>query len=367
MALSPEEYMNKYGSSNPSSFREGKKTNATKRRIEELRREFGITRSEFDHPEYIVPKSSSELPVLDISTMKFHEADNSLMEQMDHYHKRQKRKINDRVLIISRWYMHYLKPETVEWIDRKYRNNYDGFVNCLYQQASMLIQLNLPKEEMTLDEYNISHPVTIQSSMEKTQMYGVDENAPGKAILYVDEESGDIPEYYWKEYKKYCRKHKLKNGMTAHQRRQKFLHKINKRYKKLSGKRESSKKFAKRYVREFTQFGHEIKKREIEYVLEQHKKNYEMIQRNAKDWVKRGVATKEACDQLLERSHEIMDNFKKRMKMLNKTLRNQSEIEKRIQCEVWGSEDEYQMEYAPGKFATITFDPDDGVPITIYQ
>lgn len=366
MALSPQEYMDKYGSSGPSSFNEGKKPNATKRRIEELRREFGISRSEFDHPEYIVPKSSAELPVLDVATMKFRQSDDDFMERMDHYQKRTKRKIRDRILIIARWYMRYLKPETVEWLDRKYRNNYEGFVNSLYAQASMLIQWNLPKKEMSLDEYNVTHPIIVQSPQNKVQMYGVDPNAPGKAVLYVDEESGDIPDYYWKEYKKYCRKHKLKNGMTARKRRQKFLHKINKRYKKLVGKRDSPRKFAKKYVRDFTKFGHEIKKREIAYMLDQHTKNYEMLQRNAKNWVKRGVATQEACDQLLERSQEIMDNFKKRMKMLNKTFKHQSEIEKRIQKEVWGSEDEYQMEYAPGKFATITFD-EDGVPITVYQ
>ena len=381
LALSPEEYMKKYAylsvphepDQDMETFEAGKKPNATKRRIEKYRKMFGITTDEFEHPEPIVPLHSAELPVMDANTGKIYFPQNSSLGSSltTHTVAKKKKKWKGRICQIAYWYLSkYLRPDTASWIEYRFRNDYNGFVRFLYKQASVLIRYNLPREEMTLDEYNQMYPpLPIMQSNDGTG--AIDPNMPGFAIVQVDEDSDEIPDYYWEMFQKYCKKHKLKKGMTAKKRRKKFLKHTNKLYRKSFGKSSSAKKSAKRYMSTALAMAKKSTKDEIDYMLHQHKANYKMIKGQVDEWVKRGVATREACDSLLERSRDIIDQYEKRMKELNKTLKQQRLTEERVILEEWGDEELQDpprlVEYAPGKFYEVQFDPVDGFPIKVYS
>ena len=62
---------------------------------------------------------------------------------------------------------------------------------------------------------------------------GADPRAPGVPLVYI--EDGEIPFFYEKLFKKYCKKHK---NMDRKKRKQKFIKKMNKRYTKIHGSRD---------------------------------------------------------------------------------------------------------------------------------
>lgn len=194
-------------------------------RLQEIRKELGIKKK--DYGKSPQPDIYNQLPEIHIKKNK---------KQA----KKEKKQRKYQRYQLANWYLNkYLKPEYANSIFEAFDDfedmveyactmAYDHIQNCTYEKSDRKTWdewVVEKKERLVEEEYrNVDYPL----GCDRTQTIG-------RPVVYLNE-SDEIPEYYWDEFERYCKKHPIKKHRDLKERRTKFIKKINKSYMKTYGK-----------------------------------------------------------------------------------------------------------------------------------
>lgn len=159
-----------------------------------------------------------------------------LKDEMNQLSKKKKFKI------AKFWLFDYLKPEHAQPIWESYGDDdimelvhYCVLEYYRWREYYLIPAQRQQENRKTLSEWieESADELFAEEIHERDWPVEADDNCPGYPIVYIEDDN--IPYFYEKQYKKYCKKHPLVNGLTAKARKKRFIDKMNREYDKHYG------------------------------------------------------------------------------------------------------------------------------------
>lgn len=260
---------------------------------------------------YVTTKEREDNPKVSTNVPKWYKREQKIME------KAKKKKLKQEQYDRAYWFLNtWCEPWFADDLYAMYPDvddlvqfcceYYEGWVTyCTHDEDRFLTNEELVEYMEEKKEEEESHIVDVGGMKFRplTERY-----KHKKEYDIEDDTTPDIPAKYWKQFKKYCKKHPLDKPSDLYPRRVKFLKKINRRNKKFRKNMMlldpytglsmmSEKKMVKR----------------LNQIVEENKQRTKNFTEFLKDMVDKGYMTKDTMAEFVDKSSSVIDYARGRL------------------------------------------------------